>query len=256
MANASLQPVGVWLGSSFSQLKHRWLPLTMLLLVGFLATVLSVALVYGLAVVFVGFLRGWDNLGRTLSDPRKLGIFIEQSRGALMMFNLLAGFVALRMYCWYFHAAIHASADASLGVRAALRRGKSRSYGFLALFVVQQIILQLGMLLFILPGIILTVLLGFAMWAFARDEAGVFQSLGHSARMVKGRFLGVFGRMLLVGLIGIPFMIVPVIGWLVGTAWMLVAWSLLYDNLAERERVPAAVAPSPTRPLEQTRAPA
>ena len=254
MATASLQPVGAWLGSSFSRLKQRWFTLSMLLLFGFLATVLSVALVYVFAVVFVGFLRGWDNLGRTLADPRKLGIFLEQSRGAFAMFNLLAGFVALRMYCWFFHAAIHASADASLGVRAALGRGKSRSYGFLALFVVQQIILQVGILLFVVPGIILAVLLGFAMWAFARGEAGVFQSLGHSTRMVKGRFLGVLGRMLLVALIGIPFMIVPVVGWLVGAAWMLVAWSLLYDNL--RERVPAPVAPSPTRPLEHTRAPA
>jgi hypothetical protein len=74
----------------------------------------------------------------------------------------------------------------------------------LALFVVPQVILQVGAMLFLLPGIILPVWLGFACWVFAGERAGVFLSLGGSARMV---------------------------GWLVGGAWMLLAWGLRYEDL-------------------------
>jgi hypothetical protein len=198
-------------------------------------------------------LHGWDAVSRTVTDPRRLGMLLEQSRLALALFNLLAVFVALRTYCWFFHAAIHASADESLGVRAALARAKHRGYGFLLLFVVQQVIVQLGMLLFIVPGIILAVLFGFALWSFARDESGVFEALSDSVRMVKGRFLGVLGRMLLTGLVALPFMLVPVVGWLVGAAWVMGAWSLLYTDLTRR--VPAkspAVAIGTLRPRRAT----
>lgn len=56
-------------------------------------------------------------------------------------------------------------------------------------------------------------------------------SLGDSARAVKGHFFGVLGRMLLAGLVGGAMMIVPLVGWLVGAAWILLAWGHLYIDL-------------------------
>ena len=93
---------------------------------------------------------------------------------------------------------------------------------------------------------------GFAPWVFARSGAGVVQSLGDSARLVKGRFLGLLGRLLPVGLVCIPFALVPLVGWLLGAAWALCAWGLLYEDL--RQPAPATVAPSATRPLRTKRA--
>jgi hypothetical protein len=254
MAAATLRPVGAWLGASCGRLKERGLTLSGLLLFGLVAAILGAALVYALAFVFVGFLRGWDNLGRIASDPRRLGIFLEESAGAITLFNLLAAFVALRVQCWVFHAAIHASGDERVGFREALRRGKSRGYGFLALFVMQQILVQVGMVLLVLPGIALTVLLGLAPWSFAKDGTGVFESLGASARMAKGRFFGLLGRLLLAVLIAVPVMVVPVLGWLLGPAWVLVAWSLLHEDL--RAPVPARTAPAAARPIRPRRVPA
>jgi hypothetical protein len=231
MTHQSLKPVGEWLGESFSQLRGRWVTLSTLVVFGFFTLLLGVVLVYGLGFVFFGFIQGWDNVMRILMDSRKLQYLLEESRGAFTLLNLLAAFVALRVYCWILLAAIHASMDASLGVRGSLKKGKGRGYAFLVLFLVQQVILQFGVVLLILPGIILAVWLGFALWAFAREGAGVLRSLGESARVVKGHFFNVLGRMLLVGLIGGAIMIVPLAGWLVGGAWIFLAWSLLYGDL-------------------------
>jgi hypothetical protein len=112
---------------------------------------------------------------------------------------------------------------------------------------VQQVILQAGMLLFILPGLVLAVWLGFAFWAFAREDSGIFRSLGESARLVKGHFFGVLGRMLLLGLLGGAMMIVPIVGWLVGGAWIVVAWGLLYTDL--RGPAPAKAGPARRAPV-------
>jgi hypothetical protein len=232
------RPVGEWLGASFVRLKDRWLTLTLLFVFGCCAVLAGVVMVYVLGVAFVGFVQGWENLGRVVSDPRRLQYFFEEAKGGFLILNVLAAFVALRLYCWILVASIHASADASLGFRGALRKGKGHGYAFLVLFLVQQTLVQIGALLFILPGIALAVWLGFAFWAFARDGAGAFESLGRSARTVRGNFWGVFGRMLLLGLIGGALMIVPVVGWLVGAAWIFVAWSLLYEDL--RRPSPAA----------------
>ena len=213
MTGHSLKPVGEWLGESFGQLRGRWVTLSALYVFGFFALLLAVVMVYGLGFAFFGFIQGWDNVMRVITDPRKVQYLLEESWGAFTLLNLLAAFVALRVYCWVLLAAIHASLDASLGVRGALKKGKGRGYAFLVLFVVQQAVLQVGVMLLILPGIILAVWLGFALWA------------------VKGHFFGVLGRMLLAGLVGGAMMIVPLVGWLVGAAWIFLAWSHLYTDL-------------------------
>ncbi|MGH9751119.1 MAG: hypothetical protein ACRD5D_09235 [Candidatus Polarisedimenticolia bacterium] len=231
MTNTTLQPVGTWVGAAFGRLKERFWTLSALYVFGLGAALFAVALVYALGFVFVGFLQGWENLARLLQDPRRLGYFLDASQGAFTLFNLLAGFVALRLYCWVLQAAIHASLDPALGFRAALGRGKGRGYSFLLLFLLQQIAVQAGAMLLFVPGIILAVFFGFAFWVFVKEGTGVLQSLRGSARAVRGHFFVVLGRMLLLGLIGGVMMIVPVLGWLAGAAWMMVAWALLYEDL-------------------------
>lgn len=243
MVQTTVRPVGEWLGDSFGRLKENWLTLCGLFVFGFCLIAFSVVAVYGLGLTFLGVLQGWDNLKRVALDPTRLGYLIEESRGAFALFNLVAVLVGLRLYCWILKAVIHASLDPSTGFGAALGKGGERSYAFLALFVVQQIILNVGMMLLILPGLIMAIWFGFALWACARDESGVFSSLGDSARAVKGHFFGVFGRMLLLGLIGGAMMIVPVVGWLVGAAWMLVAWGCLYEDLTAPLPTPVAARP-------------
>jgi hypothetical protein len=243
MGQTSVRPVGGWLGDSFGRLKENWLTLCGLCVFGVAIIAAGVAAVYLLGFAFLGFLQGWDNLKIALSNPTRIGYLIEESRGAFALFNLVAFLVGLRLYCWILKAAIHASIDPTTGFGEALRKGNDRGYAFLALIVVQQVLLNVGFMLLILPGIIMAVWFGFALWACARDESGVFGSLGDSARAVKGHFFGVFGRMLVVGLIGGSMMVVPVIGWLVGGAWMLVAWGCLYEDLTAPRPAPVVARP-------------
>jgi len=243
MVLTSVRPVGEWLGDSFGRLKENWLTLCGLFVFGFAVIVVGVVAVYGVGVGFLGTLQGWDNLKRAVLDPTRLQYLIEESRGAFALLNLVAMLVGLRLYCWILKAVIHASLEPSTGFGAALSKANEHSYVFLGLVVVQQIILNVGVMLLILPGIIMAIWFSFALWACARDESGVFSSLGDSARAVKGHFFGVFGRMLVLGLIGGAMMIVPVIGWLVGAAWMMVAWGCLYEDLTAPQPAPVSARP-------------
>ena len=257
MTQATLRPVGELLGESFGRLKGRIVTLSMLFVFGIILMLLSVVLVYALGIVFLGFIQGWDVLGKMIQNPHRIPYALDQSRGALTVFNLLAAFIALRVYCWVMLATVHASMDQSLGFRGALRKGKGRGYAFLVLVILQQILLQVGMVLFILPGLVLAVLLGFALYVFARENAGVFESLGSSVRIVKGHFFGVLGRMILLALIGGLIMIVPVLGVFAGMAWVMVAWAVIYEDLRVslvKQRVPQQ--PRVMRPAPAGSAPA
>ncbi len=241
MTQPSLRPVGEWLEESFGRLKGRVVTLSLLFIFGIVVTLLGMALVYALGIVFLGFIQGWDVLVKAIQNPQRIKSALEASSGALTIFNLLATFIALRVYCWVMLATIHASMDQSLGFGGALRRGKGRGYAFLVLVILQQIIFQLGMVLLILPGLVLLVLLGFALYVFARENAGVFESLGSSARIVKGHFFGVLGRMILLAFIGGLMMIIPILGFFAGMAFVMVAWAVIYEDLRValvRQRVP------------------
>jgi len=242
MTRNPLRPVGEWIGVSFGRLKTGWATLTALFVFGTVAIVTSVLFVFGLGVVFIGAIQGWERLGRMLADPAKIQYVLEAAGGAFALLSLVAGFIALRLYCWILLAAVHASSDPSLGFRAALGKGKGRGYAFLVLVIVHQLALNAGMMLLLIPGIVMAVWFSFALWAFAREHSGIFESLGSSTRAVKGRFFGVLGRMLVAALIGGSMMLVPIVGWLVGGAWVMLAWGALYDEL--RAPGPAAV-PSP-----------
>ena len=250
MARGRLSPVGQWLGQSFSGLKTRLLPLSIIFVVGFVGVMAGMLLVYVIGAVLFGFIQGWGLVVATVTNPQRLQAFVAQNQLVILVFELLATLVGLRIYCWATLAAIHAASFDSTGVRAAFRAGKGRGYGFLGLFIVVQVLIGIGAVFFLLPGLIVAVFLGFSLWVYALENAGVFASLGISARLVKGRFLGVLGRMLLVGLIASVIMVIPIIGWLVGAALLMVAWSKLYIELSDFEPARQALADDSTEPAE------
>lgn len=246
MTGTSVRPVGEWLGASFERLRENCLTLCGLFVFGVFIIGACVVSVYALGVTALGIAQGWDTLMRNLLDPTRLAYMMEESGPAVALFNVFACLVGLRLYAWILKAAVHASIDPSIGFRGALRQGSDRIYPFMGLLVVHQVLVNVGVILLVLPGILMAVWFGFALWACARDRSGVFGALGDSARAVKGHFLGVFGRMLLAGLIGGAMMIVPILGWLVGGAFMMTAWGCLYEDLRPRPKPATAL---PRRPV-------
>lgn len=63
------------------------------------------------------------------------------------------------------------------------------------------LIVSLGMLLFVLPGIYWGVRLAFTLYAIALEDKGATEGLGYSWNLVRGRWWGVFWAFLAVGLI-------------------------------------------------------
>src|SRR5262245_4041113 len=191
MAQTSVRPVGEWLRVSFGRFKENGLTLCGLFVFGVFVIAAGIVAVYALGLTALALVQGTETLKRNLLDPTRLGYLIEESRGAFTLFNLLASLVGLRIYAWILKAAVHASIEPSSGFAEALRRGNERIYPFLGALIVQQILLNLGFMLLILPGLVMAVWFGFALWACARDRSGVFGALGDSARAVKGHFFGV-----------------------------------------------------------------
>ncbi len=60
-----------------------WVTLSALFVFGFFALLLAVVMVYGLGFAFFGFIQGWENVMRVITDPRKAQYLLEESRGGL-----------------------------------------------------------------------------------------------------------------------------------------------------------------------------
>lgn len=79
------------------------------------------------------------------------------------------------------------------------------------------LIVSLGMLLFVLPGIYWGIRLAFTLCAIVLEDKGATEGLGYSWNLVRGRWWGVFWAFLAVGLIfGIAILISFFVGGILG----------------------------------------
>ena len=82
-----------------------------------------------------------------------------------------------------------------------LGRAVSRAVPLVFGSILLVLIVSLGMLLFVLPGIYWGVRLAFTLYAIALEDKGATEGLGYSWNLVRGRWRGVFWAFLAVGLI-------------------------------------------------------
>jgi hypothetical protein len=82
-----------------------------------------------------------------------------------------------------------------------LDRAVSRAVPLVFGSILLVLIVSLGMLLFVLPGIYWGVRLAFTLYAIALEDKGATEGLGYSWNLVRGRWWGVFWAFLAVGLI-------------------------------------------------------
>jgi len=97
-----------------------------------------------------------------------------------------------------------------------LDRAVSRAVPLVFGSILLVLIVSLGMLLFVLPGIYWGVRLAFTLCAIVLEDKGATEGLGYSWNLVRGRWWGVFWAFLAVALISLIFGIAILISFFVG----------------------------------------
>lgn len=86
-------------------------------------------------------------------------------------------------------------------ITASVEIGRRLFWPFVTVAVLQGLAVLGGLAAFILPGIWLSILLGYGVFLLVEDGTRGLQALAGSAALVKGRWWGVFGRSLATGII-------------------------------------------------------
>jgi len=125
-----------------------------------------------------------------------------------------------------------------LNIRKTFKVGWRKSWKFFLVGLLNMLIVFLGLILFIIPGIIFAVWFSFSRFVLINEGQGVIASLKRSKELVRGRFWPVLGRYLVlffvIVLAQITLGLVPFIGTIASTLlaplFILPAY-LLYQEL-------------------------
>lgn len=126
----------------------------------------------------------------------------EQSVGigfspAYIVMALLSGIVNVFMSI----AIILAIQNNTLTVMESYKQSMPFFLRYIGLSIVMSVLLFLGFLILIIPGIILSVWFAFSTFVLVVERASIIDSLKKSREYVRGRWWAVFGRILLLGLV-------------------------------------------------------
>lgn len=97
--------------------------------------------------------------------------------------------------------------------KAAYASAKGNFWQFLWAVILVSIIVMIGFVLFVIPGIYLSVAFGFYVFTFALEGARGFESANRSKELVRGFWWAVFGRWLVFGVLAM--LVVAIFGGLV-----------------------------------------
>lgn len=105
-------------------------------------------------------------------------------------------------------ALILAIDNRSLTVKEAYKGAASFFWRYLGLTIVMMVILFIGFILFIIPGIILSIWFAFSTFILILERSAIKEALSRSREYVRGRWWGVFGRVVVMTLILVVLTIV------------------------------------------------
>ena len=213
-----------WLSASWGDYRRRWMALMSVIALGGLATATGVLL-----PLFPAGLAAFFHAG----SPWLIW-------GAASFISLLAG---LYLSTWAQAAALRA-ASRDESASEALRRGWGQTPAFAWVLSLAMAAAGGGFVLFLVPGMILSVLLFFAPFYQISGEDLGMGAVELSFARVKPVFGAVSTRLFLIGLIAWLPSWIPYVGWLIGPLWApfaFVACARLADDLK-------ASSPAPERP--------
>lgn len=98
-------------------------------------------------------------------------------------------------------ALILAINDNSITAKDAYKRAMPYFWRYIGLSLLMSFIMMIGFLLFIIPGIILSVWFAFATYVLVLENAGIVDSLKKSREYVRGKWWAIFGRLIAMSVI-------------------------------------------------------
>lgn len=137
---------------------------------------------------------------------------ILSGAGWLIWLSIPIGLAYLVISFWISAAGIKAVANVLEGLPLDFRQTLSFTWKKLLMFsllsIVVGLIISLGFVLLIIPGIIFLVWYRFSSFEFMTKDAGIGASLSGSKKLIAGRFWPVLGRMIVFGIFGMLLQIV------------------------------------------------
>lgn len=221
--STELKSFSILFSETWEQFKNRALTILGVLLV---STLVVLGLMVLLAVVSV------------LSVDSLQGIVeqLQQGRFDLQFLLLFCLFLVVVMGAgmWSQSATIAVAIDETMGVRKALRVGWQQLWAMGWILLLAGSIVMTGFLLFMVPGIIFSISLVFALYPLYEDDLRGMDAVLASYRYVKGRWWNTLGKLLLIWLIAIVLDLIPLVGpllYFIFTPFLLLFTVAMYRDL-------------------------
>lgn len=208
----SMSSVGDLLGNTWLIYKGRFLMLLGLYLLAVAAFIVPVA-----ALTFVGTVMA-------ASMP-------EAGQAVAFGAGMLGGLLGMVASIGAFGGFISASCDETQKFSEALRSGWRNLWFLLWLYLVAGYIITGGFLLFILPGIAFTVWFFASQFIVFEEREKGMDAMLKSRAYVRGHWWGVFWRLVVISVLGMVVSIVPVVGGLLFTPFMMIFMAHIYKDL-------------------------
>ena len=127
--------------------------------------------------------------------------------------------------------------EEKIGIKESFKRSKKYIAPYFLVSILVALVSFGGMIIFIIPGIIVGIMIMFAVFVLVNEDTRGIDALIKSREYVRGHWWPIFGRVLLIGLIFFALSIIPLLGALISilflTPFMMVYMFIMYKNLKE-----------------------
>jgi hypothetical protein len=101
--------------------------------------------------------------------------------------------------------------EQTIDVSGAFNKGIGTSLNAFMGYIIYFLAITVGLILLLLPGLYLSVAMGFFLYAMVSNNCSLFDSFNYSMNLVKGRWWATFGSMLVALVLIIPLLIVTLV---------------------------------------------
>lgn len=214
---------GTLFTETWERYKARALTILGVLFLSSLVIIAGVALVAGIAALMPGDMQA-------MIEKVQQGQF----NGSIWLLLALFFLVVMVLTLWSQSATLAVVVDDHMGMGEAFRVGWQRMWSMGWILFLSGSIILAGFMLCLLPGILFSVSLMFALYPLYEDNIRGMDAVQASRFYVKGRWWNTFGKLLLIWLLAIVLDLIPVIGQLVSflfTPFLLLFLVGMYHDL-------------------------